>query len=313
MGVSHTVTMPSQALAAAGRRRSGFTLVELLVVVAMIALLMAMLMPSLSGGCGQARVAVCSGNVRSLLAGLAAYAHANRQVLPPFAYSDVTGNLPLSGHWGGSEQTFAQKPSSVNLHSLLEERLAAPGHLLCPAAGEEIVTNQAGYFSAGSRFSTYTRRMPFSADLFRGSEPLCDWTGRGLLHIYAGRVSGQKQYVGIDQYVVPFARIDLPYVEVNPADGVRRVFEHAGCPVLSDNVWLRQVNQPGAAGQRPVRASWCHGRRFNAGWGDGSVHCLDDDGTLEANSTSDDRPLPADGQDYASYALRAWRFFEDRR
>jgi prepilin-type N-terminal cleavage/methylation domain-containing protein/prepilin-type processing-associated H-X9-DG protein len=60
----------------------GFTLVELLVVVAILAVLLAAVMPSLSGAKELARRAVCSSNQHSLSLAFNAYASDNRGKLP---------------------------------------------------------------------------------------------------------------------------------------------------------------------------------------------------------------------------------------
>jgi len=65
-------------------RQSGFTLIELLVVVSIIALLIAILLPSLSRAQELARVTVCASNQRQLHIGLLSYAQSNQLVFPPF-------------------------------------------------------------------------------------------------------------------------------------------------------------------------------------------------------------------------------------
>ena len=54
-------------------RRRGFTLIELLVVVAIIALLMAILLPSLHNARGQAKRVVCAANLRQVAMGVYNY------------------------------------------------------------------------------------------------------------------------------------------------------------------------------------------------------------------------------------------------
>jgi prepilin-type N-terminal cleavage/methylation domain-containing protein/prepilin-type processing-associated H-X9-DG protein len=58
-------------------RRRAFTLIELLVVVSIIALLIAILLPSLSKARSMAKMATCSSNMRSLTLAVHAYANAN--------------------------------------------------------------------------------------------------------------------------------------------------------------------------------------------------------------------------------------------
>ncbi|QNN22018.1 prepilin-type N-terminal cleavage/methylation domain-containing protein [Planctomycetales bacterium ZRK34] len=65
-------------------RRQGFTLIELLVVVSIIALLIAILLPSLSRARELARVTVCASNQRQVGMGLVMYVQSFKNVLPPW-------------------------------------------------------------------------------------------------------------------------------------------------------------------------------------------------------------------------------------
>lgn len=66
------------------RALRAFTLIELLVVVAMIALLISILLPSLSAARAQARSTVCLANLHRLALGQAVYLTNNRDRFPPF-------------------------------------------------------------------------------------------------------------------------------------------------------------------------------------------------------------------------------------
>src|SRR5688572_32020950 len=64
------------------QRRRGFTLVELLVVIGIIALLISILMPALAAARAQANRLACATNVRTLAQVALQYAHDNKGYIP---------------------------------------------------------------------------------------------------------------------------------------------------------------------------------------------------------------------------------------
>jgi prepilin-type N-terminal cleavage/methylation domain-containing protein/prepilin-type processing-associated H-X9-DG protein len=88
------------------RSRRGFTLIELLVVVAIIAVLIAILLPSLGHARDQAKTVRCSTNLKSFYQATAAYGTENDDwMLPAVVYS---GNGPVGGGftanlWAGTD------------------------------------------------------------------------------------------------------------------------------------------------------------------------------------------------------------------
>ncbi len=63
--------------------RRGFTLIELLVVVAIIALLISILLPSLQRARDGAKAVVCASNMRQIATAVGLYLNENRDILPP--------------------------------------------------------------------------------------------------------------------------------------------------------------------------------------------------------------------------------------
>ena len=78
-------------------RRTGFTLVELLVVIGIIALLIAMLLPALARAREQAKTVQCLSNLRQLAVAAHLYAHAHKGSLPIAQYQ--ASNPPWAFHY----------------------------------------------------------------------------------------------------------------------------------------------------------------------------------------------------------------------
>ena len=83
------------------KRRSGFTLIELLVVVSIIALLIAILLPSLARARDQAKKSACASNLNQLGTAVTAYQAEFDTNLPleNGAHGYATYDLDTNNHW----------------------------------------------------------------------------------------------------------------------------------------------------------------------------------------------------------------------
>lgn len=81
------------------RPRVGFTLIELLVVVAIIALLMSILLPSLRSAREQASGAACMSNLRQIMIGMSQYQQDSRGYMPLNCWSEYDWSVPKRDLW----------------------------------------------------------------------------------------------------------------------------------------------------------------------------------------------------------------------
>ncbi|MBC7835648.1 MAG: type II secretion system protein [Phycisphaerales bacterium] len=92
--MAHTVLHP-------GRRQSAFTLIELLVCIAIVALLLGLILPTLAAARGAGHVSVCASNLRQLQIANLMYAQESRGGYAPGA-PDFLSNLV---RWHGSRES----------------------------------------------------------------------------------------------------------------------------------------------------------------------------------------------------------------
>jgi len=160
------------------RRRPGFTLIELLVVIAILALLLAILSPTLQRARYLMKLASCSSNLHHLAIGVTTYATQNRNRYPSRVRITIPHHLkPTQICAGGSDDRPLLKPYLPSL-SVFEDPLAGHVDLANSTATSAVESNYAvwygwqyqgehrGNFQLGSGFEFAGRTWRVLA---------CDW------------------------------------------------------------------------------------------------------------------------------------------
>jgi prepilin-type N-terminal cleavage/methylation domain-containing protein len=148
------------------KERSGFTLIELLVVVAIIALLISILLPSLARARELAKRTTCAANMSGMGKGFYTYATENGDVWPVAAPNSMQNNpkvdvqyYDMTGRYGGMGQLgdpsvaavgayWTQLSTTRNMWQLVKTGGTSPKSFICPSSTDtpDPIDNPADYW-----------------------------------------------------------------------------------------------------------------------------------------------------------------------
>jgi len=146
-------------------RTSGFTLVELLVVIGIIAVLIAILMPALSVARQQAQRTVCASNLQQILTGTILYSQDFGGYWPP-ASLDILG--PNLCRWCGNRPNQSS-PFDFST-SVLQPYLKVSAIRACPSFDPAITSGPLAFEAAAGGYGYNSHFIGTSSDILNSAQ-----------------------------------------------------------------------------------------------------------------------------------------------
>jgi prepilin-type N-terminal cleavage/methylation domain-containing protein/prepilin-type processing-associated H-X9-DG protein len=214
----------------AGRKdRLGFTLVELLVVIGIIAVMISILLPALNKARRAAATVQCSSNMRQVASALLVYINANKGALPP-CQVDVGNVTYPNGWWWPNELARLKYLNVPSLYSKpgqtpADKRFPEANVLRCPEGVSEAEFNTP---SSGGDFPTHIGNNGFSVG-FKGTSDDTAWASQGF-GVATWYMLNSRNTSGTNNLMSP-SRC-TPFVYFN-----------TGSAILNDAGWPRRLSR----------------------------------------------------------------------
>ena len=171
------------------KTKNGFTLIELLIVIAVIAILAAILLPTLASAKKHAYMMNCTSNMKQIGQAVTLFADDHRDVLPPGPSEELPAGSP-TGLGTGQEEVY----STVTPHSSQQLLYSVATYLGAPEPKEELQTCKTfecpAAFLANPNMANITNDLFYcviaASDSFTAALPGLPWNPFG--HASAGGV-----------------------------------------------------------------------------------------------------------------------------
>jgi prepilin-type N-terminal cleavage/methylation domain-containing protein/prepilin-type processing-associated H-X9-DG protein len=139
-------------------RRGGFSLVELLVVIGIIAVLIALIMPALRQARRSAQKTACASNLRQIGMAMVMYAHDNEDRFP--FHADLGGHYPADWIWWETQGVPGLDVTKSPIMKYLDDKSTTV--LKCP--GDDVTYHTRVIGNYGSYLYSYTFNLLFSSN-----------------------------------------------------------------------------------------------------------------------------------------------------
>jgi prepilin-type N-terminal cleavage/methylation domain-containing protein/prepilin-type processing-associated H-X9-DG protein len=266
------------------RRLRGFTLVELLVVIGIIALLISILLPAMKRAREAAATTQCASNLRQIALGIISYANDNHGKLPPSMVNKSPGHMYPDGLFWSNALVAGKYLESVHGVDSLDRPLSGNSVFRCPSGIDEDMS-----FSGFA--ATYPRQGANQQFVFirepSAAEGVKTWYGLNSITVEVGTANSARVGGSIDAafawYNVKSDSQDA-YLKDSRFTRSLSLIKRSSLMVMAfDGNTYNWNNIAGSTGLS-ARISGRHGKATNDGK-DGSFNCAFFDGHVALLST----------------------------